>query len=115
MSKKPLKIAFDDKGNLIDQVTSWMLNPQSNYVLKFEDAQNFKDELVYSKIVDYSRGSARVYFKSAVSGRKYSMFVTDFDDVIKAEAFQNNRITGEFRFVKRGSAQAVVLIIEKAP
>jgi hypothetical protein len=115
VSKKILSIAFDDKGNLIDQVTRWMLSPHSNYVLKYEDAQNFKDELVYDRIVDYSRGSARVYLQSANSGRKYSMFVTDFHDVIKAEAFQNNRIIGEFRFVKRGSAQAVTLIIEKAP
>jgi hypothetical protein len=115
VSKKLLKIAFDDKGNLVEQITRWMLNPASNYVLKYEDAQNFKDELVYEKIIDYSRGAARVYLKSAVSGRQYSMFVSDLHDVIKAEAFQNNRIIGEFKFVKRGSAQAVVLIIEKAP
>ena len=115
MSKSPLKIAFDDKGNLVDQVTSWMMNPASNYVLKFEDAKNFQDELLYEKIVDYSRGAARVYFRSVSSGRRYSMFATDFHDVIKAKAFVDNKVLGEFKMVKRGSAQAIVLIIEKAP
>ena len=116
MSKKALTIWFDDKGNLLEQVGSWATNNQTWAAThKSELAEDFNDVMEYIRLVDYSRGSARVHLKSLNSGRVYSMFALDFHKIIIAKKFIDNRVSGTFHFSKKGSAQAINLIIEKTP
>lgn len=115
MAKKPLTIWFDDKGNLLDQVRPWMHNPQYGRNLKSEEAKDFDDRMIYVRLVDYSRNASRVDLKSASTGREYSMFLDDFDQVIKKGKLVGLEIVGKFRFVKKGSGQAIKLVLPEAP
>jgi hypothetical protein len=40
------------------------------------------------------------------------MFLDDFNKAILANAFNNNSLTGTFRFVKRGVAQSIKLVLQ---
>ncbi len=115
MSKKPLTIWFDDKGNMLDQIRPWMLQPQNGRNLKSEEGKDFDDRMLYVRLIDYGRNAARLELKSASSGREYSMFLDDFHEVIKAGLFTNNVIDGTFRFVKKGSGQAIKLVLPVKP
>lgn len=111
MSRKPLVIWFDDKGNMLSHGYGGhpQYAAQNNY--KSEEAKDFDDILEFSDIYDYARGAARVHFVSIGSGRKYSMFVDEFSKLIKAKQFITNRVEGTFRFVKRGTAQSIKLVL----
>lgn len=111
MSKKTLIMSFDDKGNLYPSIRPWMQNHPS-YVIKTEEARDFTDTMEYDHLYDAYRGAARVKLVSSVTGRSYTMFLDDFDKVIKAKRFDNNQINGTFRFIKHGSSQAISLILE---
>ena len=122
MSKKQLMIWFDDKGNMLADAQSFtdmqryatqIISPF--YTYKFEEAKDFDDELEFVKIQDYRRGNARVYLKSVVSNRTYSMFIDNFNEVILAHRFTNNRIAGTFHFSKKGAAQTIILVLPKKP
>lgn len=106
---KPLTVWFDDAGNLLLRADKWRINQA-----KSETAQDFTDLLVYDSIWDGGNSAGRVMLV-ATSGRKYSMFLDDFDKVIKANKFINNQIEGTFRFVKRGQAQAIKLLLPLVP
>lgn len=111
--KKPLKIWFDEHGNLLNKVGYWAT--KAGHTNKTEDAHEFQDTMEYISLNDYVKGSARLHVKSTTTGRKYSMFVSDFHDVVTARRFLDNQISGTFRLIKKGQAQAIKLIIEKAP
>lgn len=115
MSKKQLTIWFDDKGNMLTQAS--YINPSnaSQYNYKSEEAKDFDDSMEYVEIREYTRKSTRIHLKSGTSGRKYSMFIEDFDLIVKANKFVNNRIEGTFQFIKRGSGQAIKLVLPKTP
>lgn len=106
--KKPLIIWFDDKGNLLDRSYKW--NHSSN---KSEEARDFSERLEFVKFDSY--GAGRADFKSISTGRHFGMFFDDFEDVIKNHLFNDNVIEGTFKFVKKGVAQGIKLIIQKAP
>jgi hypothetical protein len=76
-----------------------------------EIAKDFDDRMEYVELREYSRRSARVYLKSVSSGRKYSMFVTDFNKIILAKLFNDLHIEGTWRFTKVGSGQAIMLVM----
>ena len=59
----------------------------------------FTDTLVYS---GYSRGRSAAYFnfKSKTDERNYTVFLTDFEEMVFKMA--NGEITGKFTFCKRG-------------
>jgi hypothetical protein len=104
---KPLTMWFDDKGNLLLSAYKW-----SRGTGKTEIAKDFDDHFDYLRM-DSGLGMARVHFKSVVTGREYSMFIDDFNDLIRARRFNNNQVEGKFRFVKRGQSQTIKLILEK--
>jgi hypothetical protein len=114
MAKKPLTIWFDDKGNLLDQVRPWMHNPQYGRVPKSEEGKDFDDRMIYVRLHD-GRHAARCDVKSATTGREYSMFLSDFHDIITHGRLINGEIQGTFRFVKKGSGQAIKLVLPEAP
>lgn len=68
---------------------------------------------VFSDTIGYE-GFARNYvqLKSLNSGRKYLMFLSDFDEVIQAKRFIDNQIVGNFCFCRKGRSQGIRLILE---
>ena len=106
---KVLTVWFDDKGNLLTSAKKWQISVSNG---KSEVAKDFADIFEYRRM-DSGLGVARAYFKSLQTNREYSMFIDDFDALIKAKKFINNQIQGMFRFIKRGQSQAIKLILEK--
>lgn len=113
MAKKQLLVWFDDKGNMLDQSASasWA----SSYGYKSEDAKDFDDRMEYTNLHEFRRKSGRVYFKSVTTGRQYTMYLDDFNALIKEKRFNNNQIEGKFHFVKRSSGQAIQLVLKDNP
>lgn len=110
MSKKgPLTIWFDQNGNMLDQGVynaAWA----SNYNYKSEEAKDFDDSMEVIKLQEYRRKNTRVVLQSVISGRKYSMYVDDFNLLLQKKRVHNLLIEGTFRFIKKSSGQAVQLL-----
>lgn len=124
MARKALIVWFDDKGNLLqeagsfDDMMRYVNSPVTSYssvysTYKHEEAKDFPDTMNYVSMYDRYRGNARVKLKSDVTGREYTMFLEDFDKVIKAQRFNNNQIQGDFHFQKKGMAQTIQLVLPK--
>lgn len=110
MSKKILTIWFDKKGNMLERASSWMTGAGAHHYNNFsEPGEDFDDTLVFNNMYEYK--SARVFFKSKKTGRKYCMFLDTFGDLLKLNRFINNEVAGKFRFTKRGQAQGIKLIL----
>ena len=77
-NKKSLQVSFDASGDMHESHRS--SSPYS--AVKLEDAVDFNDTMEYICMVDFNRRNSRVYVKSTVTGRKYSMFLENFDLVI---------------------------------
>jgi hypothetical protein len=71
----------------------------------------FKDKLEYKNCYS-TRGSAHFVFKSLITGRESSMFLSSFDEMLKTKKFIAGIIEGEFTFHKKGNTQGIRLIIE---
>jgi hypothetical protein len=119
VSNKPLQIWFDGNGNLLTDAGAYDFmvkqTQTSSRIYKSEEAKDFNDEMEFVKMEDYYRGRARVYLQSLASSRTYSMFISDFNEVILANRFIDNRITGTFHFTKKGAAQTIILVMPKKP
>jgi len=111
VSKKQLVIWFDQNGDMSDHSIVAHLAPQYGY--KSEDAKDFDDQMEYNELHEFRKRSGRVYFKSTTTGRKYTMYLDDFNKLIKAGKFNNNRIEGTFHFIKKSSGQAIQLVLPK--
>ncbi|NJO03870.1 MAG: hypothetical protein HC880_21315 [Bacteroidia bacterium] len=111
MSKKPLTIWFEQNGDLSEHSVVAHLAAQYGY--KSEEAKDFDDQMEYLNLSEFRRRSGRVYFKSVTTGRKYSMYLDDFNAIIKANRFNDKKIEGTFHFVKRSSGQAIQLVLPK--
>jgi hypothetical protein len=103
VSKKLLDIAFDQSGDLLMFSHSYAKS-------KIEVGNDFSETMTYSNM--YHSSKPRVWFTSS-QGRRYCMFIDSFDEAIKAHQFIDNKISGTFRFEKRGQAQAIKLVLEK--
>ena len=113
--KKPRKVgtfevAFTSNGDLCSHSHPYMKS-LNGYV--WETNKVFTDTLDYDSFFACTSGNSRIVFKSLTTGRKYGMFMTDFDEVLKARLFVNNKIIGNFCFCKKGSAQGIRLIFEE--
>lgn len=109
MAKKPLTMWFDDKGDMIERAYDWIIKQRHG---KSEEAKDFQDVMVYDHMSDGGNSVSRVYFSSDRTSRKYIMFLRDFDEIIKAGLFKDNRVTGTFRFLKKGQAQGIKLLVK---
>jgi hypothetical protein len=92
-TKKGYQIPFDAHGN--------MLSYAGYGVTTYKDPYVFTDTLTYT---GYGRGrsAAHFYFEDT-KGHTYSMFMSDFDDMVKSKKFNGGSITGTFTFVKKRS------------
>ena len=104
---KVLTMIFDSSGNLLEQAYGFGSNNRT------EEAKDFDDKMEYISFKEYQKRSTRVRIKSLLTGRTYSMFIDDFNDVILAKRFNNNMFEGTFHFVKRSSGQAAKLLLPK--
>jgi predicted ATP-grasp superfamily ATP-dependent carboligase len=107
VSKKPLTIWFNDKGDMLTQSSS----NYGNRTDKSEIAQDFDDRMQFVSLREYYRKNTRVILKSTTTGREYSMFVDDFNKAHKAKKFIDLHLEGTWRFIKRGDGQAVILVL----
>jgi len=113
VSKKELTVWFDQNGDLLMQGYSYSPAVAASYGYKSEVAKDFRDTMKVLKIQEYRRKNARVHLQSVTSGRKYYMFVDEFNEVIQKNLIQNLHIDGTWRFVKKGTGQALELLEAK--
>ena len=112
MSKKDLVVWFDSNGDMLEQGYGGT-GVNNTYGYKSEPAKDFTDIMKVLRIKEYRKRNARVVLQSTTNGRKYSMFIDEFNKVIEWNRLQNQHIEGTFRFLKRSSGQAVELLEEK--
>lgn len=105
-------VAFTDKGDLCDCGAKWMQEP--GYVGKFKWEKNkvFPDTLVYDTYYPSKGGNSHIAFISAHSGRKYEMFMSDFDEAIQEKLFIDNKLVGLFTFCRKGVSQGIRVFFE---
>lgn len=108
MSKKALVIWFESNGNMLDQGYAYTSN---TYGYKSEEAKDFDDRMVMVKLKEYYKKNTRVLLKSTTTGREYSMFVDDFNAALDKKKFIDLHLEGTFRFIKKGSGQAIKLVL----
>lgn len=108
MSKKPLVIWFEANGDMLDQGYGYVSN---SYGYKSEEAKDFSDHMEVIKLQEFRKKNTRVVFRSVISGRKYSMFADDFNELLSKKLVNNLQVAGTFRFLKKGSGQAIKLVI----
>ena len=130
MSKKNLCIPFDPEGNLLgysyygiasnDEIKCMNEGKFEYYSERngvstlrevFKPNFKFSDELIFNR---FSRGcsSVKAHFTSSNTNKKYEMFITDFQDVILADKFNDHKISGTFTFIKRGLNYGIILTKE---
>jgi len=97
------QVSFDSNGNL----------NRNDHDSGFKQKNSiFNDTLEY---IGYLKarpgGNSYLQFISIFSGRKYHMFISDFNDVILAKRFVDNKVFGNFYFVRKGNSQGIKLIL----
>lgn len=105
-AKGVFKVYFDLNGDLLDRLYSWQ-QPGS---YKEEDNHVFQDRLEYAGYY-----GSHISFKSLTTGRKYGMFMSDFNTMMLAHKLDRNVIDGEFTFTKKGRVQGLKMILPKNP
>lgn len=124
--KKELFVPFDRYGNLLDYSYSGITEEEKEmckrdgkiehfwgrdntlkevFVPNFE----FEDTLIFKH---FSRGcsSVKAHFESETTEKKYEMFISDLEDVIRDNHLSNCRISGRFTFVKKGQNYGIMLL-----
>ena len=100
---KPIQdfdVVFYDNGNLAHRQYSY-----SN--MKTEKNKVFTDTVEYNGFY-----GAHIKFKSLNDGREFHMFMSDFDDVLRAKRFIDNQIVGSFCFCRKGKTQGFRLVLQ---
>lgn len=105
--KGSFKVYFDNNGDLLHRFYSWY---QSQGNFKEEDNHVFQDRLEYA-----GYAGSHISFKSLMTGRKYHMFLSDFDKMMKDKRMDQNIIEGDFTFTKKGRVQGFKMILPKKP
>ena len=100
---KDFDVVFTDKGDL--HRTSYFSPQYSGF--KIEKNRAYSDTLEYA---GYS--SNRIMFVSLNTGRKYHMFMSDFDEIVKEKMFVDNKVIGLFCFCRKGSRQGIRMVFE---
>lgn len=119
--KKPRKIPqftvlFTNNGDLLSDNAPWITNrPNFATDYKTEDNAPFADTFEYTGYQSAAGGNSHILFKSVKTGRKVSMFMSDFDEVINENRFINKQIVGLFCYCKKNTKQGVRLILEDVP
>ena len=123
MNKNPrafqhYEVSFDQDGNLTERYLepATPSSPKHFYRVNHngfnEPNAIFADNLAFVQCYS-TKNSVRFVFKSLKNDRKYYMFLSDFEDILKhRKLLDGYRIQGEFVFHKKGNSQGVRMIIE---
>ena len=104
---KNFPVIFNKDGDLVIRPTSWNM---AQYIK--EDNKIFSDVLEYTGYISAGAGgNTHMQFKSLNSKRLYSMFMSDFDDVLQNKKMKDNIVIGDFYFCKKGNSQGLRLIL----
>jgi hypothetical protein len=102
MAKKrtSYQIPFDKDGN--------QLSFPGYTFHEWRDNYEFDATLTYET---YGRGRSSVtfYWKDD-DGHRYTMFVSDFDDILNSVGLHGKKVTGRWTFVKKGQDYGVKLV-----
>ena len=119
---KKLYVPFDKDGNLLSY--SWYgitegekenerverYRGDGSLMEVFLPNFEFEDTLLFGY---FSRGrsSIKAHFVGLHTGKRYEMFISDLEDVIKAHRLTGSEIKGKFTFIKKGQNYGVKLLI----
>lgn len=92
MATKTYQIPFDTEGNQHSY-------PRSGSIMK--DNFSFEETMTY-RGYDRGRSSATILFKDS-TGKRYSMFLSDFDDLMEKKGLTGKSVHGIWTFCKKGS------------
>jgi hypothetical protein len=114
-AKRPRKVtnyaaAFFNNGIMCEHIYDFM---QIDPNIIFIQNEIFSDTLEYVGYGSSSSGNSRIFLKSNISKRRYNMFMSDFDEIILASKFKDNKISGKFCFCKKSSAQGIRMVFDQ--
>ena len=99
-------IPFDDKGNQLHYPQQSWQGP-----MVWEPNHEWDGTIEYE---GYSRGRSAAYFNFVRdNGTKITMFLKEFEDVVKL--LNRGRLTGKFTFIKRGQNYGARLVSAETP
>lgn len=98
MAKKPYQIPFDTAGNQQSYLSSGAIM-KDNFV--FEETMTYRG-------YDRGRSSATLLFMDS-KGKHYSMFLSDFDALMRKKGLTGDTVKGRWTFVKKGMNYGLAL------
>lgn len=114
---KIIEVPFDELGNqLAYPISSWRripdhpkANSQGWVTLGCVMEQNFEfDATLEFEEISTGRSAVRFHFVDVNTGKKYVMFLTDAQDIIKK--LEKGKISGRWTFCKKGANFGVKLV-----
>jgi hypothetical protein len=108
---KQFKISFDVDGNQLFYVPWNYGSPGTTPagVLE-EDNKIFNDRLEYK---GYS--GSYIIFNSTTTGRRYLMFMSNFNELMLAKKLVDNIVEGDFYFIRKGVKPGLRLVLPDPP
>lgn len=99
MSNWDGKVPFNKEGDLLHYPSTWTLH-------EWRDAALFEATLKY---IDYARGRSAAYMIFAnEEGKEFTVFLTDFNDLVPEMV--HGKVSGTWKFVKRGRNFGIKLV-----
>lgn len=106
MNTGDYEIPFDAKGNQQHYGENWGIDGRCGS--KWKQNFDFNDVLTYE---GFERGRSAAYFIfRRTDGTQVTMFLKEFDSCVKH--FNAGKVTGRFRFIKRGQNYGVARVGE---
>lgn len=113
--KPPIKVPFSGISGDQQHYPSneWDLNAREEGKWKtvpYVEVQNYEFDDCLT-LVDFARGRSAAYFHwEGSDGRRYTMFMTDFVDLVKSSVIIKGSVKGRWTFCKRGANFGVKLV-----
>lgn len=98
MAVKSYQIPFDRDGNMLSY-------PEAGSIMK--DNYEFVETLTY-RTYERGRSSATIVWEDS-KGKRYSMFLSDLDDLIRTVGLDKNKIKAKWTFGKKGQNYGIKL------
>ena len=111
------EIPFDSKGNLLHYPENEYDYPKNGGDPRVIEP-TWKGNFVFEdtlRLLHTMRGrsAAYFYFESQTTGKKYPMFLKDFEEVMKVKVINKGVVSGTWTFVKRGQNYGLTMTKEQ--
>ena len=111
---KDFEVSFDQDGNLMrDSIDVSYIASYNGFNQKNSISPDTLEYIGY--LTARKGGNSYIQFQSLNSGRKYHMFISDFNDIVLEKRFINNLVAGDFYFCRKGHSQGIRLIFDIDP